>query len=45
MKIRKPELEDLNIIIEIFRNAINIINENNIHQITILLIVSCGSKK
>lgn len=32
MKMRKAELEDLNIIIEIFRNAINAMDDNNIHQ-------------
>ncbi|MCY6354811.1 GNAT family N-acetyltransferase [Clostridium sp. ZS2-4] len=32
MKIRKAELEDLNIIIEIFRNATNAMEDNNIHQ-------------
>lgn len=32
MKIRKAELEDLNIIADIFRNAINTMNDNNIHQ-------------
>mgnify|MGYP003365578049 CR=1 FL=1 len=32
MKIRKAELEDLNIIMNIFRNAINVMNDNNIPQ-------------
>ncbi|MBM7868722.1 ribosomal protein S18 acetylase RimI-like enzyme [Clostridium pascui] len=32
MKIRKAELEDLNIIVDIFRNAINEMNNNNIDQ-------------
>jgi hypothetical protein len=33
MKIRKAELEDLNIIIDIFKNGINAMNDNNnIHQ-------------
>lgn len=32
MKIRKAELKDLNIIIDIFRNAINAMNYNNINQ-------------
>ncbi|MFT8315598.1 MAG: GNAT family N-acetyltransferase [Clostridium sp.] len=32
MKIRKAELEDLNIIMDIFRNAINVMNDNNIPQ-------------
>ena len=32
MKIRKAELEDLNIIIDIFRNAINAMDDNNINQ-------------
>lgn len=32
MKIRKAELEDLNIIVDIFRNAINEMNDNNIPQ-------------
>lgn len=32
MKIRKAELEDLNIIIDIFRKAINRMNDNNIRQ-------------
>lgn len=32
MKIRKAELEDLNIIIDIFKNAINTMNDNDIHQ-------------
>lgn len=32
MKIREAELEDLNIIIDIFKNAINAMYNNNIHQ-------------
>lgn len=32
MKIRKAELVDLNIIIDIFKNAINEMNDNNIPQ-------------
>lgn len=32
MKIRKAEIEDLNIVIDIFRNAINEMDDNNIHQ-------------
>jgi len=32
MKIRKAQLEDLNIIVEVFRNAINEMNDNNIPQ-------------
>jgi ribosomal protein S18 acetylase RimI-like enzyme len=32
MKIRKAELKDLNIIIDIFRNAINVMNYNSIDQ-------------
>lgn len=32
MKIRKAELEDLKIIIDIFRNAIKAMNDNNIYQ-------------
>ncbi|WP_097025653.1 GNAT family N-acetyltransferase [Clostridium peptidivorans] len=32
MKIRKAELEDLNIIIDIFKNAISEMNDNNISQ-------------
>lgn len=32
MKIRKAELGDLNIIIDIFKNAINEMNDNNISQ-------------
>lgn len=32
LKIKKAELEDLNIIISIFRNAINAMNDNNINQ-------------
>lgn len=32
MKIRKAEIEDLNKIIDIFVNAINVMNDNDIHQ-------------
>jgi len=32
MKIRKAELEDLNIIIGIFKDAINVMHDNNIYQ-------------
>jgi ribosomal protein S18 acetylase RimI-like enzyme len=32
MKIRKAELKDLNIIIDIFRNAVDVMNYNNIPQ-------------
>ncbi len=32
MKIRKAKLEDLNIIIDIFKNATNRMSDNNIHQ-------------
>lgn len=32
MKIRKAELGDLKEIIDIFSNAINTMNDNNIHQ-------------
>ncbi|MEA4900484.1 GNAT family N-acetyltransferase [Desulfitobacterium sp.] len=32
MKIRKAKFEDLNIIIDIFRKAIKVMNDNNIHQ-------------
>lgn len=32
MRVRKAVFEDLNIIIHIFRNSINAMNDNNIHQ-------------
>jgi len=32
LQIRKAEYEDLNIIIEIFKNAIKVMNDNNINQ-------------
>jgi DNA polymerase sigma len=32
LNIKKAEFEDLNIIIDIFRNAIKVMNDNNINQ-------------
>jgi hypothetical protein len=32
LNIKKAEFEDLNIIIDIFRNAIKVMNDNNVNQ-------------